>query len=156
MPDRNFWPDYLEQHRDPVNRALHVAGTLGATALLAAGVIRRDRRALLAAPLVGYGLAWLGHLVVERNRPKTFQAPLASLMADYRMLGLALTGRLGREFRRHGIPDRPGLPARSVTGPGLDAPDRAAPHRDARIPDARSLSAPADASRHRARASSPP
>lgn len=121
MPDRNFWPEYLEQHRDPVNRALHVAGTLGATALLAAGLIRRDRHALLAAPLVGYGLAWLGHYAVERNRPKTFQAPLASLMADYRMLVLALTGRLDREFRRYGIPDRPGLSARGSRLPEPDA-----------------------------------
>lgn len=110
--DPNFWPGYLEQHRHPVNRALHVTGTLAATALLAVGVARRDRRALLAAPLVGYGMAWLGHFLVEGNRPKTLDAPLASLASDYRMLGLALTGRLGREFRRYGIPDRPGFNVR--------------------------------------------
>ncbi|MBP2311831.1 DUF962 domain-containing protein [Azospirillum soli] len=110
--DPNFWPGYLEQHRHPVNRALHVTGTLAATALLVVGVARRDRRALLAAPLVGYGMAWLGHLLVEGNRPKTLDAPLASLAADYRMLGLALTGRLGREFREYGIPDRPTLNVR--------------------------------------------
>ena len=115
MTDRNFWPDYLEQHRHPVNRALHVTGTLTATALLAAGLLRRDRRALLAAPLVGYGMAWLGHFLVEGNRPKTLDAPLASLAADYRLLGLALTGRLAREYRRYGIPDRPGITVRRLT-----------------------------------------
>ncbi len=114
MPDPRFWPAYLAEHRAPANRALHVTGTLTATALLAVGLIRRDRRALLAAPLVGYGLAWLGHLLVEGNRPKTPEAPLASLAADYRMLGLALTGRLGDEFRRHGIADRPGLKPRAA------------------------------------------
>lgn len=113
MTDRNFWPDYLEQHRDPLNRALHVTATATATALLAVGLLRRDRRALLAAPLVGYGVAWLGHLLVERNRPKTFEAPLASLVADYRLMGLALTGRLAQEYRRYGIPDRPGITVRN-------------------------------------------
>lgn len=112
MDDRNFWPEYLEQHRHPANRALHVAGTATAIALLAAGALRRDRRALLAAPLVGYGAAWLGHFLVEGNRPKTLEAPVASLLADVRLLGLALTGRLGREYRRYGIPDRPGIAVR--------------------------------------------
>lgn len=114
LAGRNFWPEYLEQHRHPVNRALHVTGTAAATALLAVGVLRRDRRALLAAPLVGYGAAWLGHFLVERNRPKTLEAPVASLLADYRLLGLALTGRLAREYRRYGIPDRPGIVIRNA------------------------------------------
>ncbi|NUB28311.1 DUF962 domain-containing protein [Azospirillum brasilense] len=107
--DPNFWPEYLEQHRNPTNRALHVAGTLSAAALLGVGLARRDWRALVAAPLVGYGAAWLGHFLVERNRPKTLDAPLASLAADVRMAGLAITGQLAREYRRYGIPDRPGL-----------------------------------------------
>ncbi|OYD84667.1 DUF962 domain-containing protein [Azospirillum brasilense] len=127
--DPNFWPAYLEKHRDPANRALHVAGTLSAVALLGVGLARRDWRALVAAPLVGYGAAWLGHFLVERNRPKTLDAPLASLAADVRMAGLALTGQLAREYRRYGIPDRPGLVIRrhppSAPAPALEqaAPD---------------------------------
>ncbi|MBP2293549.1 DUF962 domain-containing protein [Azospirillum rugosum] len=129
MSDRNFWPEYLEQHRHPVNRALHVTGTAAATALLAAGLLRRDPRALLAAPLVGYGAAWLGHFLVERNRPKTLEAPVASLLADYRLLGLALTGRLAREYRRYGIPDQPGVTIRnSALRPAVtpSSPERSA------------------------------
>ncbi|CAO3373852.1 Mpo1-like protein [Azospirillum argentinense] len=122
--DPNFWPDYLEQHRDPANRALHVAGTLTAAALLGVGLARRDWRALVAAPLVGYGAAWLGHFLLERNRPKTLDAPLASLAADVRMAGLAVTGQLAREYRRYGIPDRPGLVIRrhppSTPSPALE------------------------------------
>ena len=112
--DRSFWPNYLAEHRHPVNRALHVAGTLGAAALLARGIARRDVRPILAAPLVGYGLAWLGHMLVEGNRPVTFRTPLKALAADVRMAGLAVTGGLEREFRRWGIPSGPDVTVRRV------------------------------------------
>ncbi|WP_448190708.1 Mpo1-like protein [Azospirillum sp. sgz301742] len=102
-----FWPEYLAEHRNPVNRALHVTGTVLATGLLVAGAVRGDWRLLVAAPLAGYGFAWFGHFVVEKNRPKTFEAPLKSLAGDFRMAGLALCGRLGREMKRQGVASHP-------------------------------------------------
>ena len=41
----------------------------------------------LALPLVGYGFAWVGHFVFEKNRPATFKYPLWSFMGDWVMLG---------------------------------------------------------------------
>lgn len=99
-----FWPRYLAEHTDPVNRILHLVGTTLATSLLVAFAVTGSGWLLLAAPLVGYGMAWTGHFLVEGNRPKTMEAPLASLISDYRMLGLALSGRLEAEFARYGIP----------------------------------------------------
>jgi hypothetical protein len=91
-----FWPRYLAAHADPRTRALHFIGTGGALALLALAAVTRDWRFLIGAPIVGYALAWTGHLVFERNKPETFDHPFWSLYSDFRMLALFLAGRLER------------------------------------------------------------
>ncbi|MGE3783828.1 MAG: Mpo1-like protein [Alphaproteobacteria bacterium] len=96
-----FWTHYLAAHADPRCRAMHYAGTLAALGLLAHGAITADRRSLVAAPIVGYGAAWFGHFVFERNRPATFGHPLWSALSDFRMLGLFVTGRLGAELSQY-------------------------------------------------------
>ena len=97
-----FWPRYLKAHADPRTRALHYIGTLGAVLIVGLAAASADWRWLVAAPVVGYGPAWLGHAVFEHNRPETFAHPLWSLASDIRMLLLFLTGRLGDELRhRH-------------------------------------------------------
>src|SRR5215813_3331328 len=101
---REFWPRYLAAHADPRTRALHYTGTTLALAALATAALARDWRWLLAAPVVGYVLAWFGHLVFEHNRPETFGHPGWSLISDFRMLGLFLSGRLSEELRRVGVP----------------------------------------------------
>jgi hypothetical protein len=96
---REFWRRYLAAHTDPRTRGLHFLGTSLALAALIIAALERDWRWLLAAPVAGYALAWLGHLVFEHNRPQTFGHPVWSLISDFRMLGLFLSGRLGKELR---------------------------------------------------------
>jgi hypothetical protein len=43
---------------------------------------------------VGYFFAWTSHFALEGNRPATFGHPLWSLLSDYRMLLLWMSGRL--------------------------------------------------------------
>ena len=98
---RAFWPLYLREHRRPLTRRLHVLGTLGGLALLALAFLLKQGWLVLGALVFAYGLAWFAHFRIERNRPATFRHPLWSLMADFHMVALAVTGRLGPELRRH-------------------------------------------------------
>jgi hypothetical protein len=63
-----------------------------ATAFLCPPPTGRRWQYLGAAPLVGYGLAWLGHYAFERNSPATFKHPLYSLLGDFRMWWECVSG----------------------------------------------------------------
>jgi hypothetical protein len=90
---REFYPCYLEQHRNPVSRCLHVTGTLLAIVCAAAALLSGRWVVLLAVPLAGYGVAWAGHFLFEHNSPATFAHPLYSLRGDLTLLGEVLSGR---------------------------------------------------------------
>ena len=89
----DFWPFYLREHSNPRNRRLHFYGTAGTFVFLSFAVVFLDPRWLLGIPLCGYGFAWFGHFVVQKNRPATFKHPLWSLLGDYKMFFMMLTGR---------------------------------------------------------------
>jgi hypothetical protein len=95
-----FWPFYVGEHKDPLNRALHYAGTTMAIGTVAAAALTVNPAWLLLTPVVGYGPAWIGHFVIEGNRPATFKHPLWSLRGDFRMLSLALKGKMADEVER--------------------------------------------------------
>lgn len=98
-----FWPHYLREHARPATRAVHVGGTWVALAVLLFGLLAGPRWLILLAPVVGYGCAWISHMLIERNRPATFTHPAWSLRGDLRLAWLAATGRLGPELRRNGL-----------------------------------------------------
>jgi hypothetical protein len=92
-----FWPFYVREHANRTNRMLHFVGTTLATASFVAGLATKQRKLLLAAPVLGYGLAWIGHFLVEGNKPATFRHPLWSLRGDYRMWLKIVTGAMEAE-----------------------------------------------------------
>ena len=94
-----FWPFYLSEHRNPVCRALHFAGTSLALLLLAIGLTLCPY-CIPLAPFAGYGFAWPAHFFFEKNRPATFKHPLWSLRGDFRMYRLMWLRRLGPEMER--------------------------------------------------------
>jgi hypothetical protein len=95
-----FWPEYLGAHRDPRTRAMHYVGTSLAVVSIIVFLATLSWPWLAAAPIAGYGLAFVSHAVFEHNSPKTFERPLWSLMADFVMLGRFLSGRLAPELAR--------------------------------------------------------
>jgi len=98
----DFWPFYLSEHRNPLNRALHFAGTTMALATVASSVVLGPQM-IPAALVCGYGPAWVGHFFVEKNKPASFKHPLWSFRADFKMYGMMWRRRLGDELARHGI-----------------------------------------------------
>jgi hypothetical protein len=96
---RAFWPHYLMAHRDPRCRALHYVGSTGGLIGIVAAILSANGWWILAGLAFAYIFAWIGHFLVERNRPATFGNPLWSLIGDIRMYLLWLGGGLERAMR---------------------------------------------------------
>lgn len=103
----DFWPYYLQEHSTASNRRLHQIGTTAALSVLGYGILSRRKRLIAAAPIVGYGFAWVGHFILEKNRPATFKHPLYSLMGDLRLTTLMWRGELDAELERFHIGEEP-------------------------------------------------
>ena len=98
-----FWRLYLDAHRNPATRGVHYAATaLGAASTLAAALLGE---ALLAPAgiLLAIGLAVGSHRFIEHNEPLIRVNPLYGAISDLRMMGLAIIGRLPREYARLGL-----------------------------------------------------
>ena len=95
-----FWPYYVREHSTSGCRALHFIGSTLALACLASVALTGRVGFLPLGLLLGYGFAWTGHFFIEHNRPATFQYPLWSLRADWKMWALMLVGKMGPELER--------------------------------------------------------
>ncbi len=102
----DFWPYYLQEHSKPETRAIHYVGTALSTLSIVAAFVTGNWRFALGALIGGYGPAWIGHFFIEHNWPATFTYPLWSLFSDYRMTFRWLTGRIGGDLTRAGVPTR--------------------------------------------------
>ena len=91
---REFYPFYLGEHRNGRCRQLHVLGTSMALVVFVLCVVQGAWMYTGLALLAGYGPAWIGHYVFEKNRPATFRYPLWSFMGDWVMLADILRGRV--------------------------------------------------------------
>ena len=89
-----FYPYYLQEHSNDVCRRLHYVGSLLVLGILGYALFTQQWLWLLALPFAGYGFAWVGHFVLEKNKPATFKYPLYSFMGDWVMLKDAFTGRI--------------------------------------------------------------
>ena len=89
-----FYPFYLQEHSNDICRRLHYVGSLLVLSILGYAIATQQWALLWLLPVAGYGFAWVGHFVFEKNRPATFQYPLYSFLGDWVMHKDAFTGRI--------------------------------------------------------------
>ena len=98
-----FWPFYLQEHAKPETRVFHYVGTALVIGIALFAIATQRWIWLAAMPVAGYFFAWVSHAFVERNKPATFTHPLWSLVSDFRMFFLWLSGRLDKELEKAGV-----------------------------------------------------
>lgn len=89
-----FYSFYLGEHRDPICRRLHFAGTALVSILLMYFLLSSNWWVVILLPVAGYGFAWVGHFFFEKNKPATFTYPFYSLVGDWVMFKDMLTGKI--------------------------------------------------------------
>tara|TARA_Y100000816_G_C25960569_1_gene501280 strand:- start:547 stop:852 length:306 start_codon:yes stop_codon:yes gene_type:complete len=90
---RDFYPYYLEEHKNKTTKLLHFIGTGFSIIFLAQFFMTLNPINILFAILSGYGFAWISHFFVEHNKPATWTYPVFSLMSDYIMFWEILRGK---------------------------------------------------------------
>ena len=90
----DFYPYYLKQHSNLVCRRLHFVGTCGVISLLLIFFFTGNPFLLVLLPIFGFGLAWTGHLMFEKNTPAALKHPFWSLIGEFRMFWDILVGRV--------------------------------------------------------------
>jgi hypothetical protein len=95
-----FWLFYVREHSNALNRRLHFIGSSGGLVCLCAALATLNWLFLPLGLVIGYGFAWVGHFFVERNKPASFNYPLWSFRADWKMWALMLAGKMNPEVQR--------------------------------------------------------
>jgi hypothetical protein len=96
---KDFYPYYLTEHQNLVSRVLHFTGTGGFIFITVFSILTQNWIYLLLGPLCGYGFAWIGHFIFEKNKPATFQYPLFSLASDFIMFYDIITLQIGGKLK---------------------------------------------------------
>ncbi|KAL4508664.1 hypothetical protein ABPG73_006050 [Tetrahymena malaccensis] len=82
---QDFYPFYLSQHSNIINRRLHYIGTTISMILFIFSMLLTRYQYLPLVVVSGYAFAWVGHFFFEKNKPATFKYPLMSFMGDFKM-----------------------------------------------------------------------
>lgn len=99
----DFFPFYLREHAKSATRAWHYLAAFASLSTLLWALLIGPLWAAFFIPVAGYAPAWISHAFIERNRPATFRYPFWSLISDYYMTWLWLTGGLAPKLIAAGV-----------------------------------------------------
>ena len=91
---KDFYPFYLAEHSNSISRRLHFVGTSLVILISCYIFMTEFWKLIYLLPIAGYGFAWIGHFVFEKNKPATFKHPFYSLIGDFVMFGQILAGKI--------------------------------------------------------------
>ena len=84
---------YKGQHRNPINRAIHLAALLVGLGGTIYGLIQSNYIAVPVSLLGGYAMTLIGHLVFEGNFPKPFKYAHWGLLGNLKSSAELVTGK---------------------------------------------------------------
>jgi len=90
----DFYPSYLSQHTNINCRRLHFLGNCAVLITTIYILIYQDWQLVLLLPIIGYGCAWSGHFLFEKNQPASLKHPWLSFIADWVMFRDILLGNI--------------------------------------------------------------
>lgn len=90
---KEFYPFYLSEHRNTMNRAMHFIGIALLCLCFITSMLFHNVYFFIAIPFVAFGFAWIGHLFFERNKPSTWQYPFFTIACDFLLFGDIIMGR---------------------------------------------------------------
>ncbi len=91
---KKFYPYYLSEHKLRINKILHIIGSLTSITFIIIIIYIEKYKYIPLSIFFGYGCAWIGHFIFEKNRPATFKYPIYSFLGDWMMLKDVLTGKI--------------------------------------------------------------
>ncbi|KAI9267245.1 hypothetical protein EDC94DRAFT_602723 [Helicostylum pulchrum] len=89
----DFYPFYLGEHCNVINRRLHIIGSTISLSVFLWAIKTGQPRLFLLGIIQGYAFAWVGHFFFEKNKPATFRYPIWSFLCDLRMWREIVTGQ---------------------------------------------------------------
>lgn len=90
---KEFYPFYLSEHQNTVNRILHFTGVGLMGLCFITAMLFHVFIFFALMPVFGAVLPWIGHLFFEKNKPSTFKYPILSLIGDFMLFGDLMMGR---------------------------------------------------------------
>ena len=94
MTFSEFFPLYMAAHSKPPTQKMHAAALVCALSFGTYCILFAKWSLIPIAFGIGYGMAWSGHLLFEKNTPLFFKYPFLSFLAEFKLSFLVLTGKL--------------------------------------------------------------